>query len=134
MCAHTTHTYMHTCNTHTHTTYTHRRHTHTTHTLKPSIKNESSFHIFSDLPRSDWERMKAENGWHEVDLRDNRYNQIIHMVSAANGAEDFYTLQGHKTRHEGLDSAREVDAVTANVIISLHLFISGVLCVCFSLL
>ena len=75
--------------------------------------------------------MKAENGWHEVDLRDNRYNQIIHMVSAANGAEDFYTLQGHKTRHEGLDSAREVDAVTANVIICLHLFVYfWFLCVC----
>jgi len=31
-----------------------------------------------------------------VDLRDNRYNQIIHMVSAACGAEDFYTI-GVKT-------------------------------------
>nr|KAG5698394.1 hypothetical protein BaRGS_006589 [Batillaria attramentaria] len=60
--------------------------------------------------------MKAENGWHEVDLRDNRYNQIIHMVSAANGAEAFYTLHGHKTRHEGLDDARELDAITANAV------------------
>ncbi|KAK7485427.1 hypothetical protein BaRGS_00023375 [Batillaria attramentaria] len=66
------------------------------------------------LPRDQWEKMKAENGWHEVDLRDNRYNQIIHMVSAANGAEAFYTLHGHKTRHEGLDDARELDAITAN--------------------
>ncbi|XP_076452635.1 TRPL translocation defect protein 14-like [Babylonia areolata] len=66
------------------------------------------------LPRKDWERMKANNGWHEVDLRDNRYNQIIHMVSAAKGAEDFYSLAGHKTRHEGLDSAREIDTITAN--------------------
>lgn len=71
--------------------------------------------------------MKVINGWHEVDLRDNRYNQIIHMVSAASGAEAFYTLQGHKTRHEGLDSAREMDALTANVISSVHFFIYFVL-------
>lgn len=34
-----------------------------------------------------------KNGWNYVDLRDNRYNQIVHMVSAANGAEEFYTLE-----------------------------------------
>ena len=33
------------------------------------------------------------NGWNPVELRDNRYNQIIHMVTAANGAEDFYTTE-----------------------------------------
>ncbi|KAK7087600.1 hypothetical protein V1264_021630 [Littorina saxatilis] len=66
------------------------------------------------LPREDWERMKAKNGWHEVDLRDNRYNQIVHMVSAASGAEAFYSLEGHETRKEGLESARKLDAITAN--------------------
>lgn len=33
------------------------------------------------------------NSWNSVELRDNRYNQIIHMVSAANGAEDFYSTE-----------------------------------------
>lgn len=33
------------------------------------------------------------NGWNPVELRDTRYNQIIHMVSSAKGAEDFYTVQ-----------------------------------------
>lgn len=66
------------------------------------------------LPHEDWEDMKRGNDWHEVDLRDNRYNQIIHMVSAASGAEAFYTLQGHQTRHEGIDRAREIDTITAN--------------------
>jgi hypothetical protein len=37
--------------------------------------------------------MMVTNGWNSVELRDNRYNQIIHMVSAANGAEDFYTTE-----------------------------------------
>jgi hypothetical protein len=40
-----------------------------------------------------WERMKNANGWNEIELRDNRYNQIIHMVSAAVGAEEFYSTE-----------------------------------------
>lgn len=34
-----------------------------------------------------------DNNWNSVELRDNRYNQIVHMVSAANGAEDFYSVE-----------------------------------------
>lgn len=37
--------------------------------------------------------MTTANGWNSVELRDNRYNQIVHMVSAANGAEDFYSTE-----------------------------------------
>lgn len=43
-----------------------------------------------------WERMKNANGWNEIELRDNRYNQIIHMVSAAVGAEEFYSTEVSK--------------------------------------
>lgn len=35
----------------------------------------------------------AGNNWNAVELRDNRYNQIVHMVSAANGAEEFYSTE-----------------------------------------
>ena len=39
------------------------------------------------------------NGWSSVvEVRDNRYNQIIHMVSAANGAEEFYSLEVSRRR------------------------------------
>lgn len=34
-----------------------------------------------------------ENKWHTIEMRDNRYNQIVHMVSAANGAEEFYSCE-----------------------------------------
>lgn len=37
--------------------------------------------------------MTAANGWNSVELRDNRYNQIVHMISAANGAVEFYTTE-----------------------------------------
>jgi len=35
----------------------------------------------------------AGNNWNPVEMRDNRYNQILHLVSAANGAEDFYSTE-----------------------------------------
>ncbi|CAL1545530.1 unnamed protein product, partial [Lymnaea stagnalis] len=66
------------------------------------------------LPVQDWITMKQQNNWNDVDLRDNRYDQIIHMVSAAKGAEDFYTIIGHKTRSEGIEGARKLDSITAN--------------------
>ncbi|KAI5716110.1 hypothetical protein M8J76_001089 [Diaphorina citri] len=56
-----------------------------------------------------WEKMMAANGWNSVELRDNRYNQIIHMVSAANGAEDFYTTEDHACRSESVEIAKELD-------------------------
>lgn len=56
-----------------------------------------------------WEYMLASNNLNSVDLRDNRYNQIIHLVSAANGAEDFYSTEDHVCRSEGVETARELD-------------------------
>ncbi|KAL1132351.1 hypothetical protein AAG570_010307 [Ranatra chinensis] len=61
------------------------------------------------ISKEKWERMMAANGWNPVELRDNRYNQIIHMVTAANGAEDFYSTDDHACRSEGIDLARELD-------------------------
>ena len=75
----------------------------------------AQFHTLLDLPKEDWDKMKTENKWNEIILRDDRYNQIIHMVSAANGAEEFYTVDGHKTRHEGMEMARTLDKITAEV-------------------
>nr|XP_050859577.1 TRPL translocation defect protein 14 isoform X2 [Vespula vulgaris] len=61
------------------------------------------------ISKDKWELMMASNGWNNVELRDNRYNQIIHMVSAANGAEDFYSTEDHACRSEGVELARELD-------------------------
>lgn len=40
----------------------------------------------------EWAAILARKGLNPVDLRDNRYHQVIHMVTAADGAEEFYTL------------------------------------------
>lgn len=58
----------------------------------------------SDIPKEDWERLLTENAWNTIELRDNRYNQIIHMVSAANGAEDFYSVEVSKNENFHLKS------------------------------
>jgi len=49
--------------------------------------------IFIDISSDKWDLIMKKTGFNMVDLRDNRYNQIIHMVSAACGAEDFYTIE-----------------------------------------
>ena len=49
------------------------------------------------------------SGLDEVEIRDNRYDQVIHMVSAANGAEKFYSLDNHTCRSEDIDKAKELD-------------------------
>jgi len=61
------------------------------------------------MKQDQWQAMKDEMNWNNVDLRDNRYNQVIHMVSAANGAEDFYGTEDHLVRHEDIGLARKLD-------------------------
>lgn len=45
------------------------------------------------ITKEKWEQIMKNNHWNNVELRDNRYNQIIHMVSAAKGAEEFYSTE-----------------------------------------
>ncbi|XP_054724393.1 TRPL translocation defect protein 14-like isoform X2 [Uloborus diversus] len=56
-----------------------------------------------------WEKMLDANNWNAVQLRDNRYNQVVHLITAANGAEDFYNIEDNNCRTEGLELARERD-------------------------
>jgi len=69
----------------------------------------------SDMKPEHWAEMCKMNDWNNVELRDGRYNQVIHMVSAAKGAEQFYDNQNHVTRHESLELARQLDDLTAQV-------------------
>lgn len=61
------------------------------------------------VSKDEWKLMAASNGWNNVELRDNRYDHIIHMVSSANGAEDYYTTEDHSCRCETIDEARDQD-------------------------
>jgi hypothetical protein len=55
-----------------------------------------------------------EEGWSWVTLRDRRYDRVIFLSSAANGAEEFYTLENNVARHEGIEVARNLDKRTLN--------------------
>lgn len=43
------------------------------------------------------------------ELRDERYDMVIHMTTAADGAEDFYTLGNNHARSESPELAIELD-------------------------
>lgn len=45
-------------------------------------------------------------------MRDNRYDAILHLVTAADGAESFYTLTNNVVRKESNAEAREMDKKT----------------------
>jgi len=60
-----------------------------------------------------WEDITAKAGTNSNELRDS-YDAVLHLVSAADGAEQFYTTATNSTRYEkadeeGLRIARELD-------------------------
>ena len=46
------------------------------------------------------------------DVREGRYNAVFHMVTAAEGAERFYSLENNHARSETVEQARELDQKT----------------------
>ena len=66
------------------------------------------------MPREQWLQMLKEMGLEEVALRDHRYDCVVHLVTAAKGAESFYTLDNNSTRTEGLDLAARLDTAVMN--------------------
>ncbi|KAJ3129652.1 hypothetical protein HK098_000803 [Nowakowskiella sp. JEL0407] len=56
-----------------------------------------------------WHKILSELNLDEVDIRDNRYDCVVHLVTAAKGAEQFYTLENNSARTEGLELARTLD-------------------------
>lgn len=62
-------------------------------------------------PKS-WNRVLERNSLNAVDLRDNRYDQVVHLVTAAIGAEDFYNTEDNPMRSEGLELAVKRDQAT----------------------
>ncbi|MBR3349506.1 MAG: AAA family ATPase, partial [Solobacterium sp.] len=47
-------------------------------------------------------------GGNVVDLRDN-YDAVFHLVTAAKGAEEFYTLENNAARYETIEEAVALD-------------------------
>lgn len=56
-----------------------------------------------------WQAILDEMGWNEVYLRDSRYDAVVCMITAANGAEKYYDLETNDARYEDLEAAKRVD-------------------------
>lgn len=65
--------------------------------------------MFLDMNYGDWEAMLKEMGWSETVIRDQRYDCVIHMVTAAIGAEQHYNFESNTVRSELADQARMID-------------------------
>jgi CYTH domain-containing protein/thymidylate kinase len=56
-----------------------------------------------------WQRLSKEVGLTTQQLRDERYDAVLHLVSAANGAEEYYNVTSNTERTEGIELARTLD-------------------------
>ena len=61
------------------------------------------------VPKHLWERILTDYDLVESKLRDQRYDLVIHMSTAADGAENFYTLGNNEARSENMTFAMELD-------------------------
>ena len=62
------------------------------------------------LSKEEWERILEVNQWTvEEHLREGRYDHVSHLVTAADGAEEFYTTANNSARRETPEQAREID-------------------------
>lgn len=60
------------------------------------------------LSELEFQSLMRMMGTNEVELRDN-YDAVFHLVTAAKGARDFYTLENNKARSESPEQASIVD-------------------------
>jgi len=57
----------------------------------------------------EWNALLEKLELDEERMCEGRYDHVVHMVSAANGAEEFYSVENNAARFEGLELARERD-------------------------
>ena len=77
------------------------------------VCDRGTMDISTHLTPDFWHRIISEAGYMDAQLRD-RYDAVLHLVSAADGAEQFYTTANNAQRlekadEEGLKIARELD-------------------------
>jgi CYTH domain-containing protein len=61
------------------------------------------------LPAESWTALLNEHDWTVVGLRDRRYEAVLHLVTAADGALAFYTTENNAVRSETPEQARALD-------------------------
>jgi predicted ATPase len=64
---------------------------------------------FAYLAESEWAELLDEMGLVHHELRDRRYDAVVHLTTAAIGAEAHYGMTTNPRRYETLEEARGVD-------------------------
>lgn len=60
-------------------------------------------------PPEVWTTLLAENGFTPITARDTRYDAVFHLVTAAKGAPEYYTLENNHARTETPERAIRAD-------------------------
>lgn len=71
--------------------------------------------ISAYVDRDFFERALKSKGLTLTKVRDGRYDAVVHLVSAAHGAEAFYTCNNNSARRETLEQARAAEEQTKKV-------------------
>lgn len=81
------------------------------HSDKPAIiiTDRGTMDIAAYLVAETWQTLLDDMQIGVVNLRDARYDAVLHMVTAADGAEKFYSNENNKHRTETIEQAREID-------------------------
>lgn len=48
------------------------------------------------VSQEEWQMILDDQGWNLINLRDRRYDAVIHMVTSANGAEDYFKSENRE--------------------------------------
>lgn len=65
--------------------------------------------IAAYMSKDMWEALLDEMGLNEVEVRDKRYDAVLHLCSAAKGAAEFYTCENNSSRTENIEQAVILD-------------------------
>lgn len=81
---------------------------------QPSIVvcDRGTMDVRAYMSKDEFECMLDNEGWTTQYLRDKRYDNVIYMITAADGAEEFYSLANNVARHETAEQAKALDART----------------------
>ena len=61
-----------------------------------------------------WQALLDETAWSTIQLRDRRYEAVVHLVTAADGAPKFYTAENNEARYETIEEAIALDKKLIN--------------------
>lgn len=84
-----------------------------THSKKPTIIlcDRGIMDDQAYISKEDFKKLLKEKGLTKFDVM-NTYDIVLHLVTAANGKEEFYTLDNNSARTETIEQAREKDRKT----------------------